>query len=339
MSSLASVLIVDDEPAVRELMARWVASLGMRPHTVGSADEALETLRRAHFDLAVIDVMMPGHDGIWLASQMRRDHPHTAVVISTAYAEALTSADAPQPAVADFLIKPFQRDRFALAVDRGRQWRRHALEDVEWHARLSHEMQQRCDDLCGYVRHRADQGSSERSVFIELVTECLADTLAHSERVARYAQSVARQMNAPQFGDALEAAALFHDIGKIAIPAALLTKPSPLTSGEMAIMRRHADIGAEMLDRTRTLRDAAPIVLASHEWFGGAGYPRRLAGSAIPLASRIIAVVDAYDAMTQDRAYRVRLDSTDAVAELLRCSPSQFDPEVVAAFLAVLGRH
>jgi HD-GYP domain-containing protein (c-di-GMP phosphodiesterase class II) len=70
-----------------------------------------------------------------------------------------------------------------------------------------------------------------------------------------------------------------------------------------------------------------------------AGYPRRIAGSAIPLASRIIAVVDAYDAMTQDRAYRVRFDSTDAVAELLRCSPAQFDPDVVAAFLAVLGRH
>jgi putative nucleotidyltransferase with HDIG domain len=340
MSALASVLIVDDEPAVRELMARWVASLGMRPHTVGSADEALETLRRAHYDLAVIDVMMPGRDGLWLATQMRRDHPHTAVIISTGYAEALSSAAAPEPTVADFLIKPFQRDRFALAVDRGRLWRRNVLEDVEWHARLSHELHQRCDDLCLLVRRRADQGSSEKSVFIELVAECLADTLAHSERVARYAQSVARQMNAqPQFGDALEAAALFHDIGKIAMPAALLTKPSPLTSGEMAIMRRHAEIGAEMLDRTRTLRQAAPIVLASHEWFGGAGYPRRIAGSAIPLASRIIAVVDAYDAMTQDRAYRVRFDSTDAVAELLRCSPAQFDPDVVAAFLAVLGRH
>lgn len=147
------------------------------------------------------------------------------------------------------MIKPFQRDRFALAVDRGRLWRRNALEDVEWHARLSHELHQRCDDLCLLVRRRADQGRSEKSVFIELVAECLADTLAHSERVARYAQSVARQMNAqPQFDDALEAAALFHDIGKIAMPTALLTKPSPLTSGEMAIMRRHADVGAEMLD-------------------------------------------------------------------------------------------
>src|SRR5262245_44531036 len=119
MTALTSVLIVDDEPAVRDLMARWVVSLGMQPHTAASADEALETLRHAHYDLAVIDVMMPGHDGLWLATQVQRDHPHTAVVIATAYTELL-AGDAPTAPIADFLIKPFQRDRFNLAVDRGR---------------------------------------------------------------------------------------------------------------------------------------------------------------------------------------------------------------------------
>ena len=104
-------------------------------------------------------------------------------------------------------------------------------------------------------------------------------------------------------------------------------------------MRRHVEIGAEIVASTQSLRDAAPLVLGSHEWFAGGGYPLKLAGSAIPLASRIIAVVDAYDAMTQDRHYRSRLDSADAVAELLRCCPTQFDPAIVAAFLAVLGRH
>ena len=93
MTPLSSVLIVDDEPAVRELMARWVTSLGLRPKTAGSADEALEALREQHCDLAVIDVMMPGHDGLWLATQLQRDHPHTAVVIATAYTELL-DADA-----------------------------------------------------------------------------------------------------------------------------------------------------------------------------------------------------------------------------------------------------
>src|SRR6266540_973113 len=117
MTALSSVLIVDDEPAVRDLMARWVTSLGLRPKTAASADEALEALREQHCDLAVIDVMMPGHDGLWLATQLQRDHPHTAVVIATAYTDLL-DGDSQQRPIADMLIKPFQRDRFALAVDR-----------------------------------------------------------------------------------------------------------------------------------------------------------------------------------------------------------------------------
>jgi len=107
----------------------------------------------------------------------------------------------------------------------------------------------------------------------------------------------------------------------------------------MAIMRQHVELGADILEATRTLTYAAPTVRASHEWFSGGGYPRRTCGAAIPLASRIIAVADAYDAMTQDRVYRIRFNSSDAVAELLRCSPSQFDPDVLTAFLAVLARH
>lgn len=337
-ATLATVLIVDDEPAIRALMARWVTGLGLRPHTAASADEALLTLGRSHYDLAVIDVLMPGHDGLWLAGRMQRDHPHTAVVIATAHTELL-DAEAPG-AIADFLVKPFQRDRFALAVDRGRQWRKHALDQVEWHARLSGELQDRVAALCALVRASLAAGDDEAAVLTAYANERVASTMAHADRVTRYAVSVARRMGVdPRRVAALAIAARYHDVGKAAMPAALLTKPSPLTPGEMAIMRRHVDAGAEIVDATRTLRAAAPIVLASHEWFGGGGYPRRIAGTRIPLASRIIAVADAYDAMTQDRAYRVQLDSTDAVAELLRCSPTQFDPDVVTAFLSVLGRH
>ena len=123
------------------------------------------------------------------------------------------------------------------------------------------------------------------------------------------------------------------------MPEPLLTKPPPLTPGEVAIMRRHINAGAEILDSTRTLRDLEPVVHALHEWFGGGGYPEKLAGTAIPRASRLIAVVDAYDAMMHGRAYRAQFDSAEAISELLRCSPAQFDPDVVIAFLTVLGRH
>jgi putative two-component system response regulator len=339
MTPLTSVLIVDDEPAVRDLMSRWVAALGLRPQTAGSAAEALATLRTQHYDLAVIDVMMPGHDGLWLANEVQRAHPHTAVVIATAHTELL-DVEAQQPPIVDFLIKPFQRERFALAVDRGRQWRKQALEEVHWHAVLSIELRDRAAAVCDQLHARVATGQDESDALLALAVEQMPDTAEHGERVARYAHSVAREMGLLlDVGPALTAGALFHDIGKIAIPEALLTKPSPLTAGEIAIVRQHVEIGAEILQVTSTLADAAPIVAATHEWFNGGGYPWKLAGEDIPLASRIVAVVDAYDAMTQHRAYRVRLDSSDAVAELLRCCPTQFDPEVVAAFLAVLSRH
>ena len=338
MTPLSSVLIVDDEPAVRDLMARWVSSLGLRPQTAANADEALAALREQHCDLAVIDVMMPGHDGLWLATQLQRDHPHTAVVIATAYTELLDGDSGTRP-IADMLVKPFQRDRFALAVDRGRQWRKETLEEVEWHARLSLEVSDRTEQVITAVAHRA-LGAGEADALNALATQRMPETMAHAERVSRYAQSVAREMGVErELGETLELAARFHDIGKIAMPDALLTKPSPLTPGELAIMRRHVELGAEILQATGALASIAPLVLTSHEWFNGGGYPRRLAGSDIPLATRIITVVDAYDAMTQDRSYRLGTHGQDAIAELLRCTPTQFDPGIVTAFLSVLGTH
>ncbi|PYQ82498.1 MAG: hypothetical protein DMG03_17485 [Acidobacteria bacterium] len=315
--AMTSVLIVDDEPAVRDIMARWVKSLGLRSHTAESADEALATLRTQHYDLAVIDVMMPGHDGLWLANEMHRKHPNTAVVIATASKE-LVDAERPQPDFVDLLVKPFQRDRFALAVDRGRQWRKQAIEELRWHAQLSLETQDLAAGICGEVRTYAAEGLDERDALRVIMSARIPDVVAHGERVARYAQSLARELGVDtSLGPLIEDAALFHDIGKAA----------------------HVDVGAQILEATGSLAAAAPIVLAAHEWFGGGGYPQKLSGDEIPLASRVIAVADAYDAMTQTRAYRKRIDSSDAITELLRCCPVQFDPVIVAALLALLSRH
>jgi putative nucleotidyltransferase with HDIG domain len=331
-------LIVDDEPAVRELMARWVSALGLQAKTACNAEEALQVIGAHHFDLAVIDVMMPGHDGLWLAGEMRRDHPDTAVVIATAYTELLGgTADAP---IADLLIKPFKRERFVLAVDRGRDWRRQTLREIEWQAQLSLEVSGRVQTICQQMVHERARGFDDASTLTTLAEERTPDVVAHSERVVRYTGTLARQLGLDEHTVwTAERAAQFHDIGKIAIPESLLGKPSPLTRGEVAIMQRHVDAGADILDTSESLRAVAPIVRASHEWFGGGGYPAGLAGNAIPIASRIVAVTDAYDAMTEDRVYRHQLDSAEAISELLRCAPSQFDPEIVTSFLSMLERQ
>ena len=339
MSPLTSVLIVDDEPSVRDILSRWTISVGLNPTTAASADEALELLRTQHCDLAIIDIMMPGRDGLWLAEALRREHPRTALVISTAYT-ALLEGSRSGAVVADLLVKPFERERFVQALERGRLWRKDTIEELGWLARLTAELRERTDSICVEVGRRADAGAQESSVLLTMARSRMPDTMVHGERVARYATSVAGELGILGADvDQIESAARFHDIGKLAVPDSLLNKPSPLTTAEQAIVRRHVDSGAEILASTRTMHDLAAVVLATHEWFGGGGYPLKLSSDAIPLASRIVAVVDSYDAMTQDRRYRGRIDSAEAVSELLRCSGTQFDPNIVDAFLAVLGRH
>jgi hypothetical protein len=135
-------------------------------------------------------------------------------------------------------------------------------------------------------------------------------------------------------------AALLHDLGKLAIPRAILHKPGPLTSGEWAIMRRHSEIGCQMLLRAgREWTCIASIVCAHHERWDGLGYPYGLVEKRIPLEARILSVVDAYDAMTSLRVYQKPLAPAEARAELQRCAGHQFDPQVVAAFLQVLDKQ
>ena len=335
---MASVLIVDDEPAVRDVFARWVTSFGLTPHSAASAETALAMLRARRCDLAVVDVNMPGRDGLWLVEQMHRDHPQMAVVIATARADLV---DARTHDYADLLVKPFHRARFQLAVERGRYWHRDAVADRQWQGRLAVEVSDGVDAIMRDVVGRiVEAGLDDVEALTAMSADRIPRTLAHSERVERYVRAMTRALGLAEWEATLIAiAARFHDVGKAAMPMAILTKPSTLTDGEVAIMRRHVDIGADLLAALPATSEAAPIIRASHEWFGGGGYPLGLRGSDIPLGSRLIAVADAYDAITQGRVYHRAVESAHAVNELARCCPTQFDPDLVDVFVRVLSRH
>lgn len=129
--------------------------------------------------------------------------------------------------------------------------------------------------------------------------------------------------------------ALLHDIGKIGVPDAILSKPGRLTPEEYGLMKQHPEIGAQILEGIAALEPAVPFVLSHHERWDGTGYPHRLAGGEIPLEGRLLAIVDTYDAMTSARVYRAAASNETAIAEIVRCSGSQFDPELVEAFVAL----
>jgi two-component system cell cycle response regulator len=185
---------------------------------------------------------------------------------------------------------------------------------------------------------RFERGVDAGGWLAELVRARTRELREHTDAVADMARRVAAALGLDAEDRELVArAAELHDVGKIAVPDAILAKPGPLDPVERALMERHTVIGEAIVDAARGQRPVAALVRASHERWDGSGYPDRLAGERIPLGARIVAVCDAYSAMVQERAYGEVLSAGDALEELRRCAGTQFDPRVVDAFCAAMA--
>jgi two-component system cell cycle response regulator len=184
---------------------------------------------------------------------------------------------------------------------------------------------------------RKSAGRQTTDVLLRVLAERDPRLATHLDDVTELCAGVCARLRLPEeeVAPILQAASL-HDVGKSAIPQEILDKPGPLTGEEWAFMRRHTLIGERILGVAPALADAAKLVRSSHEAYDGGGYPDGLRGEAIPLGARIIAICDAYDAMTSMRPYRAAMSSEVALAELHRCAGAQFDPAVVDAFTAEL---
>jgi diguanylate cyclase (GGDEF)-like protein/putative nucleotidyltransferase with HDIG domain len=196
--------------------------------------------------------------------------------------------------------------------------------------------------LSGRVSRRPFEGQTHLTTMLSLaeaIDHRDTGTARHSQLVGRYAELMARELGLPeQRVERVRLAGILHDVGKIGVPDSILRKPGPLDSDEWDEMRRHPEIGARILG-SRELVDIREWVLASHERCDGNGYPRGLTRDEIPIEARILAVADAFEAMTQDRLYRPSLGEEAARAELIACAGTQFDEDVVAALIQVLDRE
>ena len=333
---LSSVLVVDDETGVRELMSRWLAS-GFDVSTARNADEALRHVQGDPPAVALCDIRMPGHDGLWLAQQIRETSPETAVIMATGVQDVASAVTSLQSGAIDYLTKPFGRDRLRDSVMRGVEWHRAARESRRWREALERELHARRDRIIEEIASLPIDGDAALDRMLTTLTLADPAAYAHAYRVAALAISIARVMGLPpEDFPALEHAALFHDVGKLAIPDAVLRKPAPLTADEQNLVRLHPAIGADLIAGIPYVAKAVEIVRHAHERTDGLGFPRGVRGSEIPIASRIISVADAFDTMTRPRVFRDAISAREACLEVSRCAGTQFDSSVVEAFLRVI---
>jgi diguanylate cyclase (GGDEF)-like protein len=190
-------------------------------------------------------------------------------------------------------------------------------------------------------REKLHHSQSVRSAIVQTVMKMLEErdfaTEEHADRLQYLTNKIARRMQLAESRIAdLQLLARFHDIGKVGIPDHILLKPGPLTNDEKKIMHRHCEIGYRIAQSAVDLMPSAEWILKHHEWYDGSGYPLGLAGEAIPIECRILAVADAYDAMTSDRPYRKAISYESALLELKRCAGTQFDPMIVEIFIATV---
>ncbi len=338
------ILLVDDEPALRELLRTTFEGACVQVDEAASGLEAEARIRRRRPDVIVLDLRMPGMSGAELCKRLKSNEKTKQIPIVL-----LTGADAEearrgQRCGAEALVrKPFSPLDLLAIVERlgggastparGPRRARVAEEEVLLYAR----------DLRHLLELERGQRTLLQDSYLETVT-ALATALesrdtrthAHSHRVERYAVELLGTIDAKRLEaePAIRYGFLLHDVGKIGIPDGILQKPGPLTRAERRRMQTHTVLGEQMLGGVAFLQgEGLRIVRSHHERWDGKGYPDAIAGADIPLGARVFAVADALDAMTSDRPYRRALRWKAARDEIVAEAGKQFDPDVVDAFV------
>ncbi len=335
-----SILVVDDEEAIREVVSTMLESKGYRCTTAHNGRAAQELVKRQNPDLVLSDMIMPEMGGIQLLEWLRQHDPDVPVIMVTAVHDISTALEAIRRGAYDYILKPFEKDQLFLGVGRALQHRRLVIENRSYQLGLEQQVEERTAQLQGALAQLEQSYDDTLEALGSALDLKDAETEGHCQRVTAFCISIAKSMPvSAQYLPILARAAFLHDIGKMAIPDGILRKPGPLDDDEKQVMRRHCEIGYNMLIRIPFLRDAAEIVLAHQEFFDGTGYPRGLKGEQIPIGARIFTIADSLDAMISDRPYRRALPMAHAIEEIKRCSGTQFDPKVVDVFLSIPESH
>jgi putative two-component system response regulator len=344
---MTELLIVDDDDALRMWAERVVRERGYACATAASAADAREQLTHDCYELALLDVNMPGESGIELLAHIRREYPDMAVAMVAGEDDPRLAMAAIELGAFGYMVKPVGSGELLINV--ANALRRRSLE-LESH-RLMHSLRRTAAQRSQLLEDALEElNRSESKVWISQAETIFRlarvvefrdeETGHHLQRMSSYCESLARKLGCtPKYAERLRLSSQLHDVGKVAVPDSILLKHGKLSPDEFEVIKTHAETGRLMLagSSSDVVQFGAVIAHTHHERWDGLGYPRGLAGEDIPVEGRIAALADVFDALTSDRVYRPAFPIKTAV-EMMRSERStHFDPVMLDTFLDELG--
>lgn len=326
------VLIVDDDQLIGNLISRWLVDEGYSCDRAMHAQDAWTLLKRNRYELATLDLRMPGLSGLELLKRIKHEYPDVAVLMLTGEGDTAAAIETLTSGAYGYLQKPVEREELVIQVINALKYRRLVIENRLYTESLAAKVREQTAIILA-----AHEETVHRLIRASLYRD--EETGAHIRRVGEFSQLLALEAGwTVEAAELLRSAAPLHDVGKIGIPDAILRKPGKLNAEEMAIMRTHTTIGAKMLagSKLSMLRMAEEIALNHHEQWNGCGYPQGLVAHEIPESARIVAVVDVYDALSHDRVYRPAMSENKVLTLLKDGHGRHFDPVLLDAFLTIL---
>jgi len=323
--SRSKVLVVDDDDVVRELCVQSLNRFGYSAVPASSGEKAIELVAHDGFAVVLLDIMMPGLNGIEALKQIKTIRPEVRVLMITGYGSIDSSVEAMSNGASDYILKPFKLEELVLRV-------RRCLDEQNAQAKLSALSEEVNALMVGTIR-----------ALVKAVEAKSVYTRGHSDRVSRYALEItnyyplADEQHKETLRRIIVLSGLLHDIGKIALPDSILNAPCKVGDKEWEMIKKHPVIGAKILAGIAPLKEALPGIVYHHCHFNNPDapncYPRGKSGQRIPVQARIISVADTFDALTSTRPYRRAVDKHKAAQIIEAEAGRQFDPEAVKAFL------
>lgn len=338
--SKSKILIADDDPMVRNTVSKILEMFGHIVETVVDGSGVIEVVNDS-FDVIILDINMPGMDGFSTIAELNKLNYEIPVLFLTGAGSMDYAVKAINLGAYDFLTKPIEDiDIFNVKIRRAIEKRMYVIKERQYKEALEDDVQKKAlmlEEQNILLKKYSENLEKATVQMMSSMQNAMEEkdyyTAGHTMRVTEYAVLLGRAMDIPEEDQiVLRRAAQFHDIGKLVIDLSCIQKPGKLTDEEWELIKKHPSIGANIVKPLRFMEREQFIIRHHHERMDGNGYPDGLKGDELDSLTKIIVVVDSYDAMTSKRNYRKNLSMEEALVELDRCSGNQFDKETVEIF-------